>query len=37
MDIGKRTYNLLWNRKKYNLRDTYLDSPFGGADKVFLT
>ena len=28
----KRIYNFLWNRKKYNLLDTELNSPFAGAD-----
>ena len=34
-EIEKRIYNFFWNRKRYNLSDTYLNSPFGGADYLF--
>ena len=35
MEIEKRVYDFLWNRNKYNLLDTELNSPLAGADEVF--
>ena len=32
---GKWIYSLFWNRKKYNLLDTELNSPFGGQTRYF--
>ena len=31
-EIEKKICNFLWNRKKYDLLGTELNSPFGGAD-----
>ena len=31
-EIEKSTYKFFWNRKKHNLLDTELNSPFGGTD-----
>ena len=33
----KRIYDFLWNRKKCDLSDTFLNSPFGRLDQVFQT